>query len=160
MENERANPRVKWLAAVAFLAVMGAALWYLARWIPGEQGGRWWGGEGEAPGGMELTVPKEVSRPPSGEEMVKVFDVTARDGVFEPSRLVLKKGDKVQVNFYAADGEYDMAVAAPIGAHVKAKKGKTAAFGFEAGEAGTYEFTCQDFCPPAKEMRGEFVVVP
>lgn len=91
---------------------------------------------------------------------VNVFKLKAENGVFSPSELVLEKGQRVQIEFTAVGADYDLDIAPPIGAHIVAKKDKTVVFGFdtEKNKEGVYIFSCKDYCPAGKEMKGKIVI--
>ncbi|MGC9603105.1 MAG: cupredoxin domain-containing protein [Minisyncoccia bacterium] len=93
------------------------------------------------------------------KESLAVYNIAAENWAYTPDRLVIKKGEQVNVNFTAVDRDYDFAIAAPIGAYVSVKKGETATIGFGADVVGTYEMRCQRICPDGRDMKGELVIM-
>lgn len=93
------------------------------------------------------------------KESVTVYKIVAESWTYKPDRLVVKKGEQVNLHFEAIDRDYDLEIAAPIGAYVYAKKGELMIIGFGAEMVGTYEMMCQKTCPEGKEMKGELVIV-
>jgi len=87
------------------------------------------------------------------------FRIVGENGFFTPSTIVVGAGENVQVSFTAVDRDYDMAVAAPIGAYVVARKGETQYFGFSMDQEGTYTFMCYRHCPDGGGVSGSIVVV-
>ena len=109
--------------------------------------------------GKQATAPKDTYKDPSGKgPSVLSYDLVAQKGAFSPSELILEKGNRIQINFKAIDADYDLQVAPPIGLYVVAKKGETASFGFDAAQAGRYEFACSRMCPSGSQMRGAIVI--
>jgi len=89
----------------------------------------------------------------------KIFDLKAEGGAYQPAQIVMRVGDNVYITFRAIDRDYDLAIAAPIGIYLQAKKGETKPFGFIAPLKGVYTFTCKEMCPPGEEMKGELIVL-
>jgi len=114
----------------------------------------------------EVTKPVQVVTGPKGtstaekSQGISVFKLKAEQGTFSPSELVLEKGQRVQIEFIAVDADYDLDIAPPIGAYIVAKKGQSSMFGFDAekNKEGVYTFSCRDYCPAGKEMKGKIVV--
>lgn len=91
---------------------------------------------------------------------INIFKLKAENGAFSPNELVFGKGQRVQIEFTAVGADYDLNIALPIGAYIVAKKDKTEVFGFDAekNKEGVYTFSCRDYCPAGKEMKGKIVV--
>lgn len=111
------------------------------------------------PASAAPTPPEQVFF--SGEEGVRLnsFSIVADRGAFTPSTIVVEGGQNVQVNFTAVDRDYDIGVAAPIGAYVVAKAGETQVFGFSMDQEGTYAFRCQQFCPEGRAIEGSIIIL-
>ena len=115
---------------------------------------------------MQVTKPVEVitekgtSTQAKTQGSINSFKIKAERGTFSPSELVFEKGQRVQIEFVAVDGDYDLDIAPPIGAYVTAKKGQSSTFGFDAGKnnSGVYTFSCRNYCPEGREMKGTIVV--
>ncbi len=90
---------------------------------------------------------------------VKLFHLEESSSGFSPSTLVIHKTDTVRLQFTAVDGDYDLAIAPPIGAYIAAAKGGSTLFGFDARfvSPGIYTFMCQRLCPP-QHPQGTLVI--
>ncbi len=108
----------------------------------------------------EATKPIEVDVPKDVKTQFGAYEIKGEGGAFQPAELIVPEGGRVQINFTAVDADYDISFAPPIGAYLKAKKGETATFGFDASNSkvGAYTFVCKDFCPSGKEMKGTLVI--
>lgn len=113
------------------------------------------------PSDMSPTSPdKVITKNVTGrKESVTVYNITAENWTYKPGLLVVKKGEQVNLNFTAVDRDYDLEIAAPIGAYVSVKKGEMMTIGFGADRVGTYEIRCQKICPDGKDMKGELVII-
>jgi len=113
---------------------------------------------------MVATKPVEVVAPKGTstikEASISIFKINAEKGAFVPSELIFEKGQRVQIEFTAVDAKYDLDIAPPIGAYITAEKGETSIFGFSAenNKEGVYAFSCRDFCPVGKVMKGRIIV--
>ena len=113
-----------------------------------------------------VTKPAEVAVLPAGlasaskQESVSIFKIKAENGAFFPDELVISKGQRVQIDFSAVGADYDLDIASPIGAYIISKKDTTNVFGFNTDKSkeGIYTFSCRDYCPKGKEMKGRIVV--
>ncbi len=109
--------------------------------------------------GKQMTPPQDTYKDPSGKgPSVFSYNLTAQGGAYSPNELIVAKGERVQINFKAADADYDLQIAPPIGLYVIAKKGEVASFGFDAAQAGRYQFACSKMCPSGSEMKGAIVI--
>lgn len=112
------------------------------------------------PASAALTPPAEVFVSEGGDgATLNSFRIVARNGAFEPSTIVAGAGENMQISFTAVDRDYDMAVAAPIGAYVVAKAGETQYFGFSVAQEGTYTFMCYRLCPEGRRADGTIVIL-
>jgi heme/copper-type cytochrome/quinol oxidase subunit 2 len=107
------------------------------------------------------TPPEQVFFASEQSESVRLnsFTIVADKGSFSPSTIVVGDGENVQINFTAVDRDYDLAVAQPIGAYVRAKAGETQVFGFSTDQVGTYQFMCFQYCPEGRTIEGSIVVL-
>jgi cytochrome c oxidase subunit II len=87
--------------------------------------------------------------------------VTARRFEFEPSRIVVRQGDRVRLTVSTADGTHGLAIK-KLGVHQVIKKGSApATIEFVADKVGTFEITCSEYCGSGHErMKGQLVVEP
>lgn len=90
---------------------------------------------------------------------VKLFYLKESSSGFSPSTLVVRKTDTIRLQFTAVDGDYDLAIAPPIGAYIAAAKGGSTLFGFDARSIppGIYTFVCEKLCPP-QHPQGTLVI--
>jgi cytochrome c oxidase subunit 2 len=95
----------------------------------------------------------------SGAE-VKTFEVTASRFRFEPATIRVAQGDAVQLRLHSADRSHAFAIKAFRVKTLIPRGGETVAVQFIADRAGTFAFTCADYCGTGHSaMKGELVVV-
>jgi heme/copper-type cytochrome/quinol oxidase subunit 2 len=100
---------------------------------------------------------EKPSDAPGGD--IKSFTIRLSPSGFSVERIVVERGDRVQLNLVASQGKFDFAVAPSIGGYVVVEEGKTAALGFDAQTVGTYEFACRLFCPDGAILKGQVIIV-
>lgn len=97
----------------------------------------------------------------NGNPEVKSFEVTASRFQFEPDTLEVQEGDQVKIILRSADTSHGFAIKE---LKVKAKVpkgGQPVTVEFVAARAGTYDFTCSEYCGPGhRDMKGKLVVMP
>jgi cytochrome c oxidase subunit 2 len=100
------------------------------------------------------------ARQVKGSEDVKTIDVTASRFQFEPATILVAQGDTVRLRLHSADRTHAFAIKA---FHVKAvipKGGETVTVEFVADQAGTFAFTCSEYCGTGhSRMKGKLVVL-
>jgi len=89
----------------------------------------------------------------------KRFIITADRKIFSPFEIVVMEGEGVQITFRAEDAPYDMEIAQPIGAYLRAEKGETKIVGFVAGASGTYSILCKELCY-GRQIAASLIVLP
>jgi cytochrome c oxidase subunit 2 len=91
---------------------------------------------------------------------VKTIDVTASRFQFEPATISVAQGDNVRLRLHSADRSHAFAIKA---FHVKAlipNGGETVTVEFVADQAGTFAFTCAEYCGTGhSRMKGRLVVL-
>ena len=117
----------------------------------------------QIPKDAELSVPKlesPASTNKDSETKALFFDLkAARDG-FNPPKITVNKGDNLQIDFTAVDGDYDLDIPY-LGVYFAAvKKGTTKRLPFDTSLSGTFVFECRDYCPPGGTIEGELIVLP
>lgn len=114
----------------------------------------------ETPKNAEPTKPQiEAPAAPGRSEKLGIFEMTVSSRGFEPNSITVNKGDVIQIRLTALDGDYDFTV--PYnGLYVALKAGETKQVTFGATTAGTFGFTCRDFCPRGKTIGGSIIVLP
>jgi len=117
----------------------------------------------DIPKEVDLTPPKleaPASANPELQTKIRFFDLKATKDGFEPKSFVVNKGDSVQFDFTAVDGDYDLDFPY-LGVYFSVvKKGETRRLPFDTSLAGTFLFECRDFCPKDKKIQGELIVLP
>lgn len=89
---------------------------------------------------------------------MKTFAITARNWVFEPSTITVKKGDLVRLQIKSVDVDHGFALTA-FNINRQLKPGKTETIEFTADKAGSFSFFCSVFCGSGHGgMRGTLIV--
>jgi len=103
-------------------------------------------------------VPAQQPTPaPSGEP--RKISVTAKKYEFTPSKIELKVGEPVELEFTAEDTTHGFTCKELGVDKVVFEKGKTETVKITPEKAGTYEFKCAKFCGFGhSKMKGEIVV--
>ena len=95
----------------------------------------------------------------SGEE-ARTIDVIASRFKFEPSIIPVAQGERIRLRLRSADRDHRFAIK---GFRVKAlipKTGEAVTVDFVADRAGTFEFTCAEYCGTGHSgMKGRLVVL-
>ena len=92
---------------------------------------------------------------------VKTFDVTASRFRFEPATIQVAQGDAVQLRLRSADRSHAFAIKAFRVKTLIPRGGETVTVQFTADQAGTFAFTCAEYCGTGHSgMRGQLVVAP
>ena len=107
---------------------------------------------------IAVAVVLPASRTEAGE---RHFDVTAMKFHFEPGVLEVDQGDHVVVSLHSADVKHGFSLK-PYG--IKAtipKGGAVVVVEFTADKAGSFSFSCSEYCGPRhSSMKGQLVVRP
>lgn len=80
------------------------------------------------------------------ERPVKVFDITARQWEFEPSTIVVKKGDEVKLNISSVDVTHGFSLPEFDINNVHLVPDTTSFITFTADKTGSFTFSCSVFC--------------
>lgn len=111
----------------------------------------------------------------SGDQSVKIIEVSAKKYEFTPAEIHVKKGSKVELKVHSVDETHGIKLTLhPKGSKDKSSPGllfsdpavngkvdkdKDQILDFVAQEAGTYEFECAKFCGFGhRHMKGTLVV--
>jgi cytochrome c oxidase subunit 2 len=90
---------------------------------------------------------------------VKSIDVTASRFQFEPATISVAQGDRVRLRLRSADRSHALAIKAFRVKAVIPAGGETVAVEFVADRAGTFAFTCSEYCGTGhSRMKGTLVV--
>jgi hypothetical protein len=91
---------------------------------------------------------------------LKFFDLKVSNSGFNPNTITVKKGDSLQVDFTAVDGDYDLDFPY-LGAYFSVvRRGVTKRLPLDTSLAGTFTFGCRDFCPDSGKIQGRLIVLP
>lgn len=89
-----------------------------------------------------------------------VIEVVAKRFSFEPSRIEVTEGDRVQLIVKSGDGVHGIEIKKFRVNKVVPRGGKPVTIDFVASAPGTYEILCSEFCGDGHEaMTGTLVVV-
>jgi len=112
------------------------------------------------PQNQNIAVPKSSvpAAPGLTERQLRTFDISAQNGQYVPSEIIVGEGDSVVINFKAEDGAYGI-VFPDYGLKQTAKKGETKIVAFQAVSNGQFKFYCESLCPKG-EMEGTLIVAP
>ena len=115
----------------------------------------------DIPANSELTKPElEIPASPSAErEKLRLFKISATRTGFNPENITVNKGDLVQIQINALDGDYDFSLPW-IGIYQFIKKGEQKRVSFQVTDKGTLFFECKNFCPAGSIIKGSIVVLP
>lgn len=118
----------------------------------------------EIPEGVTTTTPAKSEAPASSnpqlDTKIRFFDLKATSGGFAPNSIVVKKGDGLNVDFTAVDGDYDLDIPY-LGAYFsKVSRGTTKNLPFDTSLTGTFIWECRDFCPRSGKIQGTLIVLP
>ena len=112
------------------------------------------------PGEGDTEAPKDVAVPTmvvaTGPAAFRHFDITASGDAYSPSTIVVNEGDVVDLNFTAADKNYDMFFP-DFGVYKAAQKGQTVKLQFQGYPFGQYAFRCSESCGSTK-VEGRLIV--
>jgi cytochrome c oxidase subunit II len=91
---------------------------------------------------------------------VKTIDVTASRFQFEPATISVAQGESVRLRLHSADRSHAFAIKAFRVKALIPKGGETVTVEFVADQAGTFAFTCSEYCGTGHSgMRGTLVVL-
>jgi cytochrome c oxidase subunit 2 len=92
----------------------------------------------------------------AGDE--RVVHVTARQFEFEPSRIVLKRGEAVRLDLESADRLHGFSVPG-LGIRTEIPPGQVVSIRFTPPVAGSFAFVCDAFCGTGHDdMDGRIIV--
>ena len=95
----------------------------------------------------------------AGEE-VKTIDVIASRLQFEPATITVTQGDSVRLRLHSADRTHGFAIKAYQVKALIPKAGEAVTVEFVADQAGTFDFTCSEYCGIGHAaMKGRLVVL-
>jgi cytochrome c oxidase subunit II len=90
---------------------------------------------------------------------VKTIDVTASRFQFEPATISVAQGDNIRLRLHSADRSHAFAIKAFRVKALIPNGGETVTVEFIADQAGTFAFTCSEYCGTGhSQMKGTLVV--
>ena len=93
-------------------------------------------------------------------EDVKTIDVVASRFQFEPATITVAQGDSVRLRLHSADRTHGFAIKAFGVKALIPKVGEAVTMEFVADQAGTFDFTCSEYCGTGHAaMKGRLVVL-
>jgi cytochrome c oxidase subunit 2 len=93
-------------------------------------------------------------------EDVKMIDVIASRFKFEPATITVAQGDSVRLRLHSTDRTHGIAMKAFRVNALIPKMGEAVTVEFVADQAGTFDFTCSEYCGTGHaRMKGRLVVV-
>jgi cytochrome c oxidase subunit 2 len=96
-----------------------------------------------------------------GSGDIKTIDVTASRFQFEPATISVSQGDNVRLRLHSADRSHAFAIKAFRVKALIPNGGETITVEFIADRAGTFAFTCSEYCGTGhSRMKGKLLVVP
>ena len=91
---------------------------------------------------------------------VKMFDVIASKFKFEPATITVAQGDRVRLRLHSADRTHAFAIKALRVKTLIPSGGEAVTVEFVADRAGSFDFTCAEYCGTGHaRMKGRLVVV-
>ena len=93
-------------------------------------------------------------------EDVKTMDVIASRFKFEPATITVAQGDKVRLRLHSTDRTHGIAIKAFRVKALIPKMDEAITVEFVADQAGTFDFTCSEYCGTGHAaMKGRLVVL-
>ena len=100
------------------------------------------------------------ARQVKGGEDVKTIDVTASRFQFDPATISVAQGDTVRLRLHSADRSHAFAIKAFRVKALIPNGGETVTVEFVADQAGTFAFTCSEYCGTGHtRMKGKLIVL-
>lgn len=91
---------------------------------------------------------------------VKTIDVIASRFQFEPATITVAQGDRVRLRLHSADRTHAFAIKALRVKTLIPSGGEAVTVEFVADRAGSFDFTCAEYCGTGHaRMKGRLVVV-
>lgn len=95
----------------------------------------------------------------NGGEQVRTIDVVASRFKFEPSIITVTQGERIRLRLRSLDRDHRFAIKAFQVKTLIPKTGMAVTVDFVADRAGTFEFTCAEYCGTGHSaMKGRVVV--
>ena len=93
-------------------------------------------------------------------EDVKIVDVTASRFQFDPATITVAEGDRVRLRLHSIDRDHAFAIKAFRVKALIPRGGEAITVEFMADRAGSFDFTCAEYCGTGHGgMKGRLVVL-
>ena len=96
---------------------------------------------------------------PGVSAKLRRFEIKAENGVYNPSTIIVKKGDSIDIKFTAVDKTYDFTLP-DYGIKAVAQKGETKLLGFQAVNDGKFTYYCSVCGGLNSKTKGYIIVSP
>jgi len=107
----------------------------------------------------DISVPTVVTpAAPGVKSSYRSFELRGEGGLFAPSKIIVRVGDTIHINFSAIDKDYDF-VLPSYGVRSTAKKGQVKVIEFYAVQDGSYTYYCETCGGVNSTAKGEIVIV-
>lgn len=91
----------------------------------------------------------------------RVVEITARRFAFEPARIEIPQGTRVQLRLRSADVDHGLSIKAYRVKLLAPSGGEWVTAEFTATQAGTFPIACSEYCGTGhRRMKAELVVTP
>lgn len=114
---------------------------------------------GAEPEDESFAVPVSVADAAPGitTNHLRTFLISAENGEFTPSTVIVYKNDTVRINFTAVDGTYDITVP-DLGLKQTAEEGETKPLEFRAEIEGAFVYYCELCGGESSTAKGRIIV--
>lgn len=100
------------------------------------------------------------SKEGGGSETVRTFDIVASGFRFNPATITVAQGERVRLHLRSSDRSHSFAIKAFRVKTMIPKGGGSVTVEFVADRAGTFDFTCAEYCGTGHSgMKGKLVVL-
>jgi len=107
----------------------------------------------------DVSIPTVVTpAAPGVQSSYRSFDLRGEGGLFAPSKIIVRMGDTIHINFSAVDKDYDF-ILPSYGVKTTAKKGQVKVIEFYAVQDGSYTYYCESCGGINSTAKGEIVIV-
>ena len=111
---------------------------------------------------LSATAAGMWAQPMDGDgEDIKTVEITASRFQFDPATITVAEGDRVRLRLHSMDRDHAFAIKAFRVKALIPRAGEAITVEFVADRAGSFDFTCAEYCGTGHaRMKGRLVVVP
>lgn len=113
-------------------------------------------GATDAPPDVAVPVTQSAGNP-AGTVSYRSFNISIDDGAYDPSTVIVKQGDTVNLELTAVDANYEF-TQPNYGFNDSIMKGETQTIQFQALRSGDFTFYCESCGGPSKGPVGHLIV--